>query len=103
MRQFLREFFFAGIDRNDVFSWLYGFMLTIGMVTLGLIIGLGKVESNTSYGLLPVISILGTLAGAWSQTRFKTTQELKKKNGPTNGTSGGEPLSSGPPPPAANE
>lgn len=55
---------FARRSEGDV---NYGYVLTGVIVTLGLSLGLGKVEEKTSFGLRELILILGMLASQWAQ------------------------------------
>ena len=56
---------------------LFGFGVLMVLTVLALLIGLGKVEQATSYGLEIVLGSLATLAGGFAQWAFSTT----KKNG----------------------
>lgn len=55
---------------DDRLKLLYGYVLTAVIVTLGLALGLGKVEEKTSFGLRELILILGMLASQWAQWAF---------------------------------
>lgn len=49
---------------------IFGFMLLIILATLTARVALGHVEEATSYGLMPLITCLATLAGAFAQWAF---------------------------------
>ena len=55
---------------DDRLKLLYGYVLTGVIVTLGLALGLGKVEEKSSFGLRELILILGMLASQWAQWAF---------------------------------
>jgi hypothetical protein len=48
----------------------FGFMILGILGMLALFFGLGKVEEKTSYGLIPIITALVTIAGAFAQWAF---------------------------------
>ena len=50
---------------------LFGFLLLLILASLAAVIGLGKVESTTSYGLDIILGGLLTLAGGFAQWCFK--------------------------------
>lgn len=54
---------------------LFGFLLLTILAGLAAIIGLGKVESTTSYGLDIILGGLLTLAGGFCQWCFKATEK----------------------------
>lgn len=47
---------------DDRLKMIFGYVLVGVIVTLGLALGLGKVEEKTSFGLRELILILGMLA-----------------------------------------
>lgn len=49
---------------------LIGLMMFLSLVALASIIGLGKVEQSSSYGLQDVLGGLLVAFGAWSQWAF---------------------------------
>lgn len=49
---------------------LYGVLLLILLATLAERVAFGQVEEKTSYGLMPLITCLSTLAGAFAQWAF---------------------------------
>lgn len=54
---------------------LFGFLLLVVLAGLAAIIGLGKVEAASSYGLDIILGGLLTLAGGFSQWCFSTKKE----------------------------
>jgi hypothetical protein len=50
--------------------WIYGFSLLAILAAMGFTFGLGKVESQTSHGLLEIIAILAGLTGQWAGKMF---------------------------------
>lgn len=58
---------------------LYGFLLLLLLAVLATIIALGKVEQATSYGLLPIITSLATLSGAFANWAFKDPKREDEK------------------------
>lgn len=55
---------------DDRLKMIFGYVLVAVIVTLGLALGLGKVEEKTSFGLRELILILGMLASQWAQWAF---------------------------------
>ena len=49
---------------------LFGFLLLVAMIALAAVIALGKVTEHESYGLMPIITALATLAGGFSNWAF---------------------------------
>ena len=49
---------------------IFGFILLGIMAALAAAIALGHVEEKTSYGLMPLLTTLSTLAGAFAQWAF---------------------------------
>lgn len=62
----------------DRLKMLYGFLLLLLLAILAVVIALGKVEQQTSYGLLPIITALATLSGAFGNWAFKDSDKDKK-------------------------
>jgi hypothetical protein len=54
----------------DRLRMAYGFMILTVLSVLATVVALGKVEQQTSYGLMPIITSLATLAGAFAQWAF---------------------------------
>jgi hypothetical protein len=57
---------------------IYGILLLAVLATLASRIAFGQVEEKTSYGLMPIITSLATLAGAFAQWAFGTPREPPK-------------------------
>ena len=55
----------------DKLKMIFGFTLLIILGIMGITFAHGKVEANTSFGLMPVITTLSTLAGAFAGWAFK--------------------------------
>lgn len=64
---------FREVDPRMVF----GFGLLIVIAALAVIIGLGTVRMETSYGLDIVLGCLATLAGGFAQWAFSTKNDKK--------------------------
>lgn len=67
----------------DKWKMTFGFILLILLGTMGLTFAHGRVEANTSFGLMPVLTTLSTLAGAFASWAFtpKTREPfIQKKN-----------------------
>ena len=58
------------IDRVVLLKMAYGFTLLLILAVLAALFGLGKVESATSYGLMPIITALATLLGSFGNWAF---------------------------------
>lgn len=54
----------------DFMKLFFGFLLVVILAVLACIIGLGKVESSTSYGLDIILGGLLTLSGGFCQWAF---------------------------------
>lgn len=57
---------------NDTLRMVFGFSLLVIMACLALAIALGRVEEKTSYGLMPLLTALSTLAGGFAQWAFSS-------------------------------
>jgi hypothetical protein len=55
----------------DTLRMTFGFCLLIIVAFLATCIALRKVEEQSSYGLIPTLTILGTLAGNFTQWAFQ--------------------------------
>lgn len=69
---------FHAIERLKV---IYGFVLLLILGGLAAFFGVGHVEEKTSFGLMPVITTLSTLAGLFGGWAFreKPPEELKRE------------------------
>lgn len=54
---------------------LYGLCLLIILGGLAIAFGVGHVEEKTSYGLMPIVTALSTLAGAFAGWAFGTNNK----------------------------
>jgi hypothetical protein len=63
------------MDPVDKLKMLFGLLLLISLVTLAVAFGLGRVEEKTSYGLMPIITTLSTLAGLFGGWAFRETND----------------------------
>ena len=66
----------------------FGFLLLLLLATLAAIIGLGKVEQTTSYGLQDILGGLLVLSGGYAQWAFhdkpaSNPEEVKLNDKPT--------------------
>lgn len=59
----------SGLSKLD-FRLIFGFCLLVIIAVLAVVIALGKVEQQTSYGLNIVLGSLATLAGGFAQWAF---------------------------------
>lgn len=58
--------------------WIFGFGLLVLLSVLAIIIALGRVEQQTSYGLQIVLGSLSTLSGGFATWAFSEKKEEKK-------------------------
>ncbi len=58
---------------------LFGFLLFMIVAALAFIIALGRVTEQESYGLMPLVSTLSTLAGIWAGWAFRAEDKPKDK------------------------
>lgn len=54
---------------------VFGFSLLVILALLALAIAMGKVEEKTSYGLMPLLTALATLAGGFAQWAFSSGKD----------------------------
>jgi hypothetical protein len=59
----------------DRLRMAYGFLIVVILAVLAAVIALGNVTQQNSYGLLPIITALATLAGAFAQWAFGPPRE----------------------------
>ncbi len=57
---------------------MFGFTILNFLAIIALILALGHVEQNTSYGLSDIIICLSTLAGGFAQWAFSKPKEPEK-------------------------
>jgi len=63
------------LGSHDGIRMFYGFFLTFMLGFLAVRVALGHVTEQDSYGLIPLITVFSTLAGAFAQWAF--TDEKK--------------------------
>jgi hypothetical protein len=63
------------MDSVDKLKMLFGLLLLLSLVALAVAFGLGKVEEKDSYGLMPIITTLSTLAGLFGGWAFRETND----------------------------
>lgn len=56
--------------KPDILRMVFGFSLLMILAGIALAIALGHVEEKTSYGLMPLLTSLSTLAGIFAQWAF---------------------------------
>lgn len=54
---------------------VFGFSLLVILAGITLAIAMGKVEEATSYGLMPLLTSLSTLAGGFAQWAFSSRND----------------------------
>lgn len=65
-------------SQRDTLRMVFGFSLLVILAALATAIALGKVEEKTSYGLIPLLTTLSILSGAFAQWAFSATTDEKK-------------------------
>jgi hypothetical protein len=69
----------------DRLKMIFGLVLLVSLVGLAVAFGLGRIEEKTSYGLMPIITTLSTLAGLFGGWAFRETNDVppprQKKEG----------------------
>lgn len=69
---------------RDTLRMVFGFSLLVILAGLALAIALGKVEEKTSYGLMPLLTALATLAGGFANYAFTNQKNDEPPDPPTN-------------------
>ena len=59
------------MDPVDKLKMVFGFMLLLGLLSLATLFAVGKVEEKTSFGLMPIVTTLSTLAGLFGGWAFR--------------------------------
>lgn len=54
----------------DELRMLFGFLVLLIIAVLTGVIAIGHVEESTSYGLIPIITVLATVGGGFAQWAF---------------------------------
>lgn len=60
---------------DDRLKIIFGFLLVLMLTILAAILGLGKVEQSTSFGLQDILGGLLVLSGAYGQWAFGSKKE----------------------------
>jgi hypothetical protein len=66
----------------DQLKMIFGMMLLISLVGLAAAFGIGHVEERTSYGLMPIVTTLATLAGLFGGWAFNRDPRQKEEDPP---------------------
>lgn len=64
--------------QRDTPRMIFGFSLLLILAGLAVAIALGRVEEKTSYGLMPLLTALATLAGSFAQWAFSGKDDPPK-------------------------
>lgn len=64
----------------DMQRMIFGFGLLAIIAGLAVAIALGHVEERTSYGLMPLLTALATLAGGFAQWAFSRKDDDKDQS-----------------------
>ena len=62
----------------DRYKFALGALLVLGLMVLAVEVALGHVEEKTSYGLVPILGILGKMALDFSEWAFRTYRSDRK-------------------------
>lgn len=62
---------------DERLKMIFGFSILLVLALLAAVVGLGKVEMQTSYGLNIILGSLATLAGGFAQWAFGARSENK--------------------------
>ncbi len=65
---------------SDTQRMIFGFSLLLVLACLATAIALGNVEEKTSYGLMPLLTTLSTLAGGFAQWAFNSKDGKKPED-----------------------
>jgi len=66
----------------DRYRFILGSVIVLALLLLAIAIALGKVEEKTSYGLVPVVTILAKVALDFSEWAFRSSKDSEKLDGP---------------------
>jgi len=66
----------------DRYKFALGALIVVGLMALATAVALGKVEEKTSYGLVPILGILGKMALDFSEWAFRTYRSDRKDEDP---------------------
>jgi hypothetical protein len=59
------------MDQIDKLKMIFGIILLLSLVSLAAAFGFFHIEEKTSYGLMPIITTLSTLAGLFGGWAFR--------------------------------
>jgi hypothetical protein len=79
------------VSGHDKARYAIGAITVLGLVLMAFAFGLGKVEEQTSFGLIPVLSFLGVVVtrfAEWCYHTWKTEPPAEVKEGVTGGGPG---------------
>ncbi len=68
------------VNKEERYRFYLGALVVIGMMTLAIFVALGKVEEKTSYGLSPILMILGKVVldfAVWAFPNNTTKNDSK--------------------------
>lgn len=58
------------MSRSEILKLAFGFLLLAIIAGITVAVALGRVEEATSYGLMPLLTMLSTLAGSFCNWAF---------------------------------
>ncbi len=61
----------------DRWKLVLGSLVLAGLIVLAVAVAMGKVEEKTSYGLVPILSLLGKVVLDFSEWAFRVRTEEK--------------------------
>lgn len=64
--------------KPDQQRMIFGLLLLAILAGLAAVIAMGKIEEKTSYGLIPLLTTLSTVAGAFANWAFGTKSKDDK-------------------------
>ncbi len=59
----------------DRYRFIVGSLVVVALLVLAIFVALGHVEEKTSYGLMPILAILGKFALDFSEYAFRARKE----------------------------
>lgn len=60
------------------YRFILGSIILLGLLALGTAVALGKVEERSSYGLVPILGILGKVALDFSEWAFRGSSKERE-------------------------
>lgn len=66
-------------ELNEFTKWklIFGFSILVLLACIAIVVALGRVEEQTSHGLMPLITALATLSGSFANWAFRSDGENK--------------------------